>query len=136
MKKSAGVCVDCTQICSSKQVFGDMETSVEFSMASEKIALGHREIHNLASTPKELQWTTVKAQRQNCELECENVGECDWSEQATLDGGGPVVETVAQNRTSMVRKMQHEPGVSHQREHSAVLGMWQEWTLHKSVRRH
>ena len=57
-------------------------------------------------------WTKVKAQRQNCELECENGGECDWSEQAILDGGGPVVETVAQNRTSMVRKMQHEPGVS------------------------
>ena len=109
---------DCTQNCSSEQVFGEMETSAELIMAPEEIAPGHCEIHSVAGTSLELKRldNDQSSERQNCELERENGGECDWSEQATMDGNGPVVENVAQNRTSLDREMQHEPDNSNQRE--------------------
>ena len=33
-------------------------------------------------------------ERENCELERENGGECCWSEKAARDGAGPVVGTL------------------------------------------
>ena len=47
-------------------------------------------------------------ERQNCELECENGGECCWSEKAARDGIRPVVETLAQDWSSMDREMQYD----------------------------
>ena len=43
-------------------------------------------------------------ERQNCELERENGGECCWSEKAARDGAGTVVETLAQDWSSMNRE--------------------------------
>ena len=53
--------------------------------------------------------------RQNCELECENGGKRDWCEEATVDGNGPVVETLAQDRSPLDREVQHERSDCHQR---------------------
>ena len=60
--------------------------------------------------------TTVKAQRdKNCELECEDGGKRRRCEKAAMDGSGPVVETMAQNWTSLDRQGQHEHSDCHQR---------------------
>ena len=65
--------------------------------------------------------TTVKAtKRQNCELERENGGECCWSEKAARDGAGPVVETLAQDRSSMDREMQYECAGGHWRSYAQL----------------
>ena len=130
---------DCTQNCPSEQMFGEIETSAELPIASEEIALGHCEAYSLAGTSLELQRVDndQSPERQNCELECENGGERGWSEEATIDGNGPVVETVTQNRTSMDREMQHESDNNHQRKST-----WLGWTRGKNglrtkfVRRH
>ena len=47
-----------------------------------------------------------------------------------MDGGGPVVETVAQVGSQMDREVQHE-----ENEHSTGQAMLPEWTTKKSVRR-
>ena len=60
-------------------------------------------------------------ERQSCELGCENGGERDWSEEATVDGNGPVVERQAQDWSPLDREMQHECADCHQRT-SALLG--------------
>ena len=49
-----------------------------------------------------------RTKRQNFELECENGGKRDWCEEATVDGNGPVVETLAQDRSPLDREVQHE----------------------------
>ena len=59
--------------------------------------------------------------RQNCELECENGRERDWSEEATVDGNGPMVEALAQDWSSLDREVQHERADCHPRT-SARLG--------------
>ena len=94
---------DRAQISSSEQVPSEKETSVEFFMASEKAALEHCEDFNVAGFPLELQRFDhcQSPERHNCELECENGGERDRSEEATLDGNGPVLETVARDGSSM-----------------------------------
>ena len=58
--------------------------------------------------------------RQNFELECENGGKREWSEKAAMDGIGPVVETLAQNWTSLDRKGQYERVDGHQRTHAQL----------------
>ena len=139
--RSAGVCgvksvfgrkralCDCTQDCSSEQMFGEMETSAELIMAPKKIAPGHLENYCLASTSLELQRmdNDQSPERQNWELERENGGKRD-----------PVVETVAQDGTSLDREMQHELGYGHPRKST-----WLGWTCGKNglcmdrlVRRH
>ena len=52
--------------------------------------------------------------KQTLELECERGGKRDWREEATMDGNGPVVETLAQDGSQMDREMQHERRVCHQ----------------------
>ena len=50
-------------------------------------------------------WTTVKAQRDKiANWSCEDSGELHRREKAAMDGIGPVVETLAQNLTSLDRK--------------------------------
>ena len=46
---------DCTQICSSEQLFGEVETRFEFIMAPEEVALEHCEIDNVAGFSMELE---------------------------------------------------------------------------------
>ena len=43
--------------------------------------------------------------RQHVELECENGGKRDWREEATTDGNGPIVETLAQDGSQMDREV-------------------------------
>ena len=45
----------CTQICSSEQVFGDVETSAEFFMAPKEVAPEHCKNHNVAGSFSELE---------------------------------------------------------------------------------
>ena len=65
-------------------------------------------------------------ERQNCKLECENGGECCWSEKTARNGAGTVVETLAQDWSSLDREMQYECAGGHQRSY-AQLG----WTCGK-----
>ena len=44
------------------------------------------------------------SKRQDCKLECEGGGERHRREKAAMDGTGPVVETLAQNWTSLDRE--------------------------------
>ena len=60
------------------------------------------------------------SERQNCELECEDGGERYWREKAAMDGIGRVVETQAQNWTSLDRKGQYERVDGHQRTHAQL----------------
>ena len=46
--------------------------------------------------------------RQNCELEYENGGKRGWREEATMNGNGPMVGTLAQDRSPLDREVQHE----------------------------
>ena len=65
-------------------------------------------------------WTTVKAQRDNCGLECEGGGERHRREEAIMDGIEAVVETMAQNWPSLDRKGQYERADGHQRTYSQL----------------
>ena len=58
------------------------------------------------------------SKRQNCELVCEDGGERHWREKTAMDGIGPVVETLAQNWTSLDRKGHHERVDGHQRTYA------------------
>ena len=64
---------DCTQICSSKQVFGEVETSSEFFLAPKEVAPGHCEKPNVAVFSLEFERVDdgQGTKGQNCELECE-----------------------------------------------------------------
>ena len=101
---------DRAQISSSQQVSGEVETCVKFFMASEKVAPEHCKDYNVAGFSLELERLDdcQSPKRQNCELECENGGKRDWSKETTLDGNGPVVETLAQDGPPMDREVQHE----------------------------
>ena len=72
--------------------------------------------------------------RQNCELECENGGKRDWREEATMDGNGPVVETLAQDGSQMDREMQHYRRVCHQRTSTQLGGSCGQNGLQRSMR--
>ena len=68
----------------------------------------------------DLTWCRFIFQRQNCELECEDGGERHRCEEAAVDGIEPVVETLAQNWSSMDRKGQYERVVCHQRTYAQL----------------
>ena len=106
-----------------------METCVEFPMAPQIVAVEHREDYDVAGFPLELECLHdgQGTERQKCELERENGGECYWSEKAARNGAGTVVETLAQDWSSMDREMQHERAGGHQRSY-APLG----WTCGKA----
>ena len=92
------------------------------------VAVEHRKDYDVAGFPLELECLDdgQGTERQNCELERENGGECCWSEKTTRNGAGTVVETLAQDWSSMDREMQYECAGGHQRSY-AQLG----WTCGK-----
>ena len=85
---------DCTQNSSSQQMSCKMETCVDFSMAPQIVAVAHRKDYDVAGLPLELECLDggQGTERQNCELERENGGECCWSEEKrqewSWDSGG------------------------------------------------
>ena len=95
----------------------------EFFMAPKEVAPEHCENCNVAGFSLELERMDdgKSTKRQNCELECENGGERDWNEEATVDGNGPVVETLALDWLPLDREVQHERSDCYQRA-SAQLG--------------
>ena len=94
-----------------------METCSEFFMASKNAAPEHCNNYNVAGFSLEFERLDDDqgTKRENCELECENGGERDWCEEASVYGNGPVKETLAQDGSSMDREVQHERRVCHQR---------------------
>ena len=93
-------------------------------MSPKEVALGHSKMYDVAgffSLAVECVDDGESTKRQTCELECENGGERDWSEEATLDGNGPVVETLAQDWSPLDREAQQECADCHQRTY-ALLG--------------
>ena len=70
---------DCTQICSSEHVSGEVETLSEFIMAPEQVAPEHCEIDNVAGFSMELERVDdgESPKRQKTELKCEDGGERD-----------------------------------------------------------
>ena len=119
---------DRTQNSSSQQMPCKMETCVEFPMAPQIAAVEHRKNYDVAGFPLELECLDdgQSTERQNCELERENGGECCWSEKTARNGAGTVVETLAQDWSSLDREMQYECADGHQRSY-AQLG----WTCGK-----
>ena len=113
---------DRTQNSSSQQMSGDMETCVEFSMAPQIVAAEHCKDYDGAGLPLEFECLDdgQGTKRQNCELERENGGEFCWSEEAARDGTGSVVETLAQDWSSMDRERQHECAGCHQRTNAQL----------------
>ena len=83
-----------TQNSSSQQMPCKMETCVEFSMAPQIAAVEHRKNYGVAGLSMELECLDdgQGTERQNCELERENGGECYWSEKNrqewSWDSGG------------------------------------------------
>ena len=98
-------------------------------MAPQTVAVEHRKDYDVAGFPLELECLDDDqgTERQNCELERENGGKCYWSEKAARNGAGTVVETLAQNWSSMDREMQYERTGGHQKSY-AQLG----WTCGKA----
>ena len=86
-------------------------------MAPEEVALEHCEIDNVAGISMELERVNdgESPKRQNVELECENCGERDRSEEVPVDGNGSVVEALAQDWSPLDREMHHECAYSHPR---------------------
>ena len=113
---------------SSQQMPCKMETCVDFPTASQIVAVEHREDYDVAGFPLELECLDdgQGTERQNCELERENGGECCWSEKTARNGAGTVVENLAQDWSSMDREMLYECAGGHQRSY-AQLG----WTCGK-----
>ena len=90
---------DRTQNSSSQQMSSKMETCVEFPMAPQIVAVEHRTDYNVAGFPLEFECLDdgQDTKRQNRELECERC----WSEKAARNGAGTVMETLAQDWSSM-----------------------------------
>ena len=79
---------NCTQNSSSQQMSCKMETCVEFSMAPQNVAIEHRKNYDVAGLSMEFECLDdgQGTERQNCELERENGGECCWSEKTARNG--------------------------------------------------
>ena len=62
-------------------------------------------------------WTTISRHKEKhiSSWSARLVAKRDWREEATMDGSGPVVETLTQDGSQMDREMQHERRVCHQR---------------------
>ena len=99
---------DRTQISSSQQVSGEVDTRFELFMALKSRAPEHcKNKKNVASCSLEFD-----------ELECENGGKRNWCEEAIVVGHGPVVDTLAQHWSPLNREMQHECADTSENEHS------------------
>ena len=108
---------DRSQICSSQQMYGEVEISSEFLIAAQVVEVESCTNYNVASLSLEFECLDdgQGPERQNCELECEDGGTRHWCEKTAMDGIGLVVETLAQNWTSLDREGQHERSDCHQR---------------------
>ena len=97
-------------------------------LAPQIAAVEHRKNFDVAGFPLELECLDdgQGTEGENCELERENGGECCWSEKTARNGAGTVVETLAQDWSSLDREMQYECAGVHQRSY-AQLG----WTCGK-----
>ena len=128
---------DRTQNSSSQQMSSKMETCVEFSMAPQIVAVEHHKDYDVAGLPLELECLDdgQGTDRQNCEVERENGGECCWSERPPgmelgqwwrlwHRTGHPWIEKCNMNVLVAIRDLC-----------SAGLAMWQGWITKKSVRR-
>ena len=77
-------CTTCdrTQNCSNQQMPCKMETCVDFPMAPQIVAVERHKDYDVAGLPLELECLDdgQGTERQNCELERQNGGECCWSE--------------------------------------------------------
>ena len=100
-----------------QQMSGEVETCSEFFMASKIDAPEQCKTYSVAGFSLECECLDDDqgTKTQIFELECENGGKRDWCEEATMDGNGPVVETLAQDGSQTDREMQHERRVCHQR---------------------
>ena len=101
-------CTTCNraQNSSSQQMPCKMETCVGFSMAPQIATFEHRKNYDVAGLSMELECLDdgQGTERQNCELERENGGECCWSEKTAWNGDGTVVETLAQDWSRWIEK--------------------------------
>ena len=113
---------DCTQNSSNQQVSGEVETRFEVLMPPKNVASEHCRNHNVAGFSLEFERVddSQGTKRHNCELECENGGKRDWSEEATVDGSGPVVETLARDRSPLDPEVQHERSDCHRRTNTQL----------------
>ena len=98
-------------------MYGEVEISSEFLMASQVVEAEHCKNCNVAGFSLEFECLDdgQGPKRQNCELECEDGGKRRRCEKAAVDGSGPVVETMAQNWTSLDREGRHEHSVCHKK---------------------
>ena len=92
-----------TQNSSSQQMPCKMETCVEFPMAPQIVAVEHRKDYDVAGFP--------------LELECLRDKIASWS---ARNGAGTVVETLAQDWSSLDREMQYECAGVHQRTYAQL----------------
>ena len=94
---------DRTQICSGQQMSGEVRPVLKSSWLPRMLRLNIvKATMWQAFLRSSSVWTTVKAQRDKiCKLECEDGGERHRREEAAVDGIGPVVETLAQNWSSV-----------------------------------
>ena len=113
---------DRAQNSSSQQMPWKMENCVDFPMAPQIVAVEHCKDYDVAGFPLELECLDdgQGTERQNCELERENGGECCWSEKAARNGAGSMVETLAQDWSSMDRERQYECAGGHQRMYAQL----------------
>ena len=127
---------DRAQNSSSQQMSGEMETVVEFFMAHQIVTVEHCKDYNVAGLPLEFECLDdgQGTERQNCELEPENGGECCWSEETAMDGTGSVVETLAQDWSSMDRERQYERADCHQRTYAQLGRPCGQDGLHRNLR--
>ena len=101
---------------------GEVENLSEIFMAPQIVALEHCKDYNVAGFLLEFECLNdgQGPKRQNCELECEDGGERHRRVEAAMAGIGPVVETLAQNWSSMDRKGQCERVDCHQRTYAQL----------------
>ena len=103
-------------------MYGEVEANSEFFMAPQVVAVEHCTDYNVAGFPLEFECLDdgQGPKTQNCELECEGGGERHRREDAAMDGIEPVVQTLAQNWSSMDRKGQYERVDCHQTTHAQL----------------
>ena len=89
---------------------GEVETRSEIFVVPQNVAFVHCKDYNVAGFPLEFECLDdgQGLKRHYCKLECEDGGERQWCEEAAVGGIGPVVETLAQNRSSVDREGQRE----------------------------
>ena len=78
-------------------------------MAPQNVAVEHHKDYDVTGPPLELECLDDRSRHR--ETKIASWSECCWSEKAARKGAGPVVETLAQDWSSMDREMQKECAV-------------------------